>query len=157
MVYFLGVDDQHDNWELFSYHLIYDNLNQITQMKEDGSFLGLAHDGKSVLYGYESAFYPYHRIKIFNWYGNEIFSMEDDNILYAAWHPDRLKMLFISDKDKLDGELYSIWKDGSNEQQLTDDYFQMSDFSISPEGSYIACSVFVNGNYEIMIIQLESF
>ena len=30
MVYFLGYDAPHENWELFSYHFIYDNLNQLT-------------------------------------------------------------------------------------------------------------------------------
>jgi TolB protein len=157
MVYFLGYDAQHENWELFSYHLIYDNLNQLTYLKEDGLFLDLSPDGKSVCYAYDAFMYPYQRFQIFNWYGNELQSFEDYNIRHATWHPDGLKMYFISDMDHLEGELYSIWKDGTHLIRLTDDNYKMNHLSISPDGKSLACSVLNNGNYEIMIIPLESF
>jgi TolB protein len=157
MVYFLGYDNQHGNWALNSYHFIYDNLNQITNSKGNGTFLSLAQDGKSVLYGYESPTYPFHRLKTFNWYGKEILKFEDFNIFYATWHPDGLKIYFISDKDNLDGELYSIWRDGTHLMPLTNDNFRINDLSISPDGNSMACSVLLEGNYEIIIIQLESF
>ena len=35
MVYFLGFDEQNENWELFSYHFIYGNLNRLTDFKND--------------------------------------------------------------------------------------------------------------------------
>lgn len=157
MVYFLGFNNQHGNWELFSYHFIYDNLNQLTRMKQDGTYLGLSPDGKLILYGYNSDFYPYHHLKIFNWYGMATVKMNEHNILYAAWHPDGLKMYYISNKENPEGELYSIWKDGTHELRLTDDHFQINDFSISPDGNFLACSVFVNGNCEIIIIPINSF
>ncbi len=157
MVYFLGIDAQHDNWELFSYHFIYDNLNQLTNFKEDGLFLDLSPDGKSVCYSYISLDYPFHRLQILNWYGNMLEQFDEFNISNAIWHPDGLKIYFISDRDHQEGELYSIWKDGTHLIRLTDDDFRMQDFSISPDGKWIACSVFLNGNYEIMILPLESF
>jgi len=157
MVYFLGYDAPDKKWELFSYHFIYDNLNQLTDFKEDGLFLDLSPDGKSVCYAYDAFIYPFQRLKVFNWYGNELESFEDYNILHATWHPAGLKIYFLSDKDHLEGELYSIWKDGTHLIQLTDDNFRMNDLSISPDGKSLACSVLINGNYEIMIIPLESF
>lgn len=157
MVYFLGYDAQHENWELFSYHFVYDNLNQLSYYKNNSTFLGLAPDGKTVLYGYQSYAYPFHRLQLYNWYGNELQSFEDYNIMYATWHPDGLKIYFISDKDDLEGELYSFWKDGTHLIRLTDDNYKMNHLSISPDGKSLACSVLNNGNYEIMIIPLESF
>lgn len=157
MIYFLGYDEQHKNWELFSYHFIYDNLNQLTNFKENGLFLDLSTDGKSVCYNYRSQTYPFNRLQIFNWYGNEMEQFDAFNILQAVWHPDGLKIYFISDKDKLEGELYSFWKDGSHLMRLTSDDFKMCDVSVSTDGTTFACSVLINGNYEIMIIPIESF
>lgn len=157
MVYFLGYDAPHEKWELFSYHFIYDNLNQLTYFKEDGLFLDLSPDGKRICYTYDAFMYPYQRLQIFNWYGNELQLFEDYNITYATWHPDGLKIYFVSDMDDLEGELYSIWRDGTHLMRLTDDNFQINDLSISPDGKSLACSVMLNGNYEIMIIPLESF
>ncbi|MCB2208569.1 MAG: hypothetical protein KQH67_09780 [Bacteroidetes bacterium] len=157
MVYFLGYDTSHENWELFSYHFIYDNLNQLTFFKEDGLFLDLSPDGKSVCYAYNAFMYPFKHLQIFNWYGNELQSFEDYNIMDATWHPDGLKMYFISDMDHLEGEMYSIWKDGTHLMRLTNDNFRINDLSISPDGKSLACSVWINGNYDIMIIPLESF
>jgi len=157
MVYFLGYDAPHGNWELFSYHFIYDNLNQLSYFKEDGTFLGLSPDGKTIFYGYRSFSYPFHRLQLYNWYGNELESFEDYNISHAAWHPEGLKMYFISDKEHLEGELYSIWKDGTHKMRLTDDNLHMREVRISPDGSLMACTILLNGNYEIVIIPLESF
>ena len=157
MIYFLGYDEQHKNWELFSYHFIYDNLNQLTNVKENGLFTDLSTDGKSVCYNYRSQIYPFNRLQIFNWYGNEKEQFDAFNISQAVWHPGGLKIYFISDKDNLEGELYSFWKDGSHLMRLTDDDFKMCDVSVSPDGTNIASSVLMSGNYEIMIIPIESF
>ena len=157
MVYFLGFDEQNENWELFSYHLIYDNLNQLTNHKNDGLVLDLSPDGKKVLYTYSTYPYPFYRMQIFNWYGDVQEEFDDFNIIDASWHPDGLKIYFISDKDQLEGELYSIWKDETHIQRLTYDEFQIRDICFSPDGKTIACSVSINGNFEIIIIPLETF
>lgn len=157
MVYFLGYDAPHENWELFSYHFIYDNLNQLTFFKEDGLYLDLSPDGKSVCYGYDAFMYPYQRMQIFNWYGNELQSFENYNIMDAVWHPDGLKVYFISDMDHLEGEMYSIWRDGTHLMRLTDDHLHFREVRVSPDGSLMACTVLLDGNHEIVIIPLESF
>ena len=157
IVYFLGYDTSHENWELFSYHFIYDNLNQLTDFKEDGLFFDLSPDGKTICYGYQSFFYPFQRFNIFNWYGDELEKFEAFNSSFATWHPDGLKIYFISDQDNLKGEIYSIWKDGTHLMRLTDDNFRVHDISFSPDGKSMACSVLLKGNYEIIIIPLESF
>ena len=157
MVYFLGFDEQNENWKLFSYHFIYDNINQLTEHKNDGLFLDLSPDGKKILYTYSTYPYPFKRLQILNWYGDVIEEFEDFNITCASWHPDGLKIYFISDMDQLDGELYSIWKDKTHVQQLTYDEFQIHDIGFSPDGKTIACSVSINGNFEIIIIPLETF
>lgn len=157
MVYFLGFDDQHEDWELFSYHFIYDNLNQLTSSKKDGLFLDLSPDGKKVLYGSSSSTYPFSQLHIYNWYGSELGEINDGNIIEAIWHPDRLKIYFISDAENEEGEIYSVWSNGSHLTRMTEDDFKIHDISIAPDGKYLACSVSLNGNYEILIIPLESF
>jgi len=157
MVYFLGFDEQNENWELFSYHFIYDNLNRLTDHKNDGLLLDLSPDGKKVLYTYSTYPYPYKRLQILNWYGDVLEEFDNFNIADASWHPDGLKIYFISDKDHLGGELYSIWKDKTHIQRLTDDEFKLRDACLSPDGETIACSVFINDNFEIIIIPLETF
>ena len=157
MVYFLGFDGQNENWELFSYHFIYDNLNQLTDFKNDGLLLDLSSDGKKVLYTYSTYPYPFNRLQILNWYGDVLEEFEDFNVNDACWHPDGLKIYFISDKDQLEGELYSIWKDETHMQRLTNDEMHIRDICFSPDGKTIACSVSINGNFEIIIIPLETF
>ena len=157
MVYFLGFDKQNENWELFSYHFIYDNINQLTDHKNDGLVVDLSPDGKKVLYTYSTYPYPFYRMQIYNWYGDVLEEFDNFNISDASWHPAGLKIYFISDKDQLEGELYSIWKDETHLQQLTYDEFQIRDFCFSPDGKTIACSVSINGNFEIIIISLETF
>ncbi len=157
MVYFLGFDDQNENWELFSYHFIYDNINQLTNHKNDGLVLDLSPDGKKVLYTYSTYPYPFYRLQILNWYGDVLEEFDSFNITDASWHPDGLKICFISDKDQLEGELYSIWKDKTHMLRLTYDELQIRDICFSPDGKTIACSVSINGNFEIIIIPLETF
>jgi len=157
MVYFLGFDEQNENWELFSYHFIYDNINQLTNHKNDGLVLDLSPEGKKILYAYSTYPYPFYRLQILNWYGDVLEEFDNFNIIDASWHPDGLKIYFISDKDQLEGELYSIWKDETHIQRLTYDEFQIRDICFSPDGKTIACSVSINGNFEIIIIPLETF
>jgi TolB protein len=157
MMYFLGYDEQQKKWALYSYHFVYDVLNKLA---DDGTgilYFDLAPDAKNVLYGYETYPYPYQRLKIMSWYGDVQFELDKFNIPMAVWHPDRLKIYFVSDKDNLSGEIYSIWKNNTHEQRLTDDDRQVRNLAVAPDGRKLACSVMVDGNYEIIIISLPAY
>jgi len=157
MMYFLGYNKRTEKWNLYSYHFIYDNLNQLTKNGQDILFFDLSPDAKKVLYGYETYPYPYKRLRIMNWYGEKGEVLDTYNITAASWHPGGLKIYFVSDKDKLNGEMYSTWKDKTHLHQLTDDNWKIRDFAIAPDGRTIAGSVLLDGNYEIIIISPELF
>ena len=155
MMYFLGYDEQQKKWALFSYHFIYDVLNKLADDGKDIMYFDLSPDAKKVLYGYETYPYPYYRLKIMNWYGESVEKLDGYNISSAVWHPDGLKIYFLSDKDKLSGEIYSIWKNKTHLQRLTDDEWSIHDIAIAPDGKTVACPVLINGNYEIIISLLS--
>ena len=157
MMYFLGYNEQQKKWELYSYHFIYDVLNKLAGDGEGILYFDLSPDAKSVLYGYETYPYPYQRMRLINWYGEQQVELNQYNIRTAVWHPAGLKIYFVSDKDKLSGEIYSIWKDKTHLQQLTDDDWQIRDLALAPDGRTMACSVLIDGNYEIIIISSGLF
>ncbi len=157
MMYFLGYEDRTKKWELFSYHFIYDNLNQLTDNKQNILFLDISTDAKSVLYGYETYPYPYQRLRIINWYGEHQEEFNKYNISVAVWHPVGLKIYFVSDKDNLSAEIYSIWRDGTHLKRLTESNRKIKELAVAPDGSTVACAVSINGNYEIIIISPEVY
>ncbi len=155
MIYFLGYSKQYGKWELYSYHYVYDVLNKLADDGDNIVYYNLSPDAKRVLYGYETYPYPYRRMRIINWYSEPEERMEDYNVTAAEWYPGGLKIYFISDKDEFTGELYSMWQDKTHLRRLTEDDYEIKDFAISPDGITIACSVLLDGNYEIIIITPE--
>jgi TolB protein len=75
----------------------------------------------------------------------------------AAWSPDGAKILFIRgrEKDKNTWDIYSISRDGRNEQRLTANNYYDGEFAWSPDAKKIAFVSNRDGNDEIYVINSD--
>jgi Tol biopolymer transport system component len=84
-------------------------------------------------------------------------SFQDFNIIDPEWFPGGLKIIFVSDKDDKAGEIYTIWKDGSHLERLTNDSLIIKNPVVSPTLKYMAVSVLVDGGFDLFVIPLEDY
>jgi len=68
------------------------------------------------------------------------------------WSPDASKLLFESDRDGGDHEVYTIYANGTNLMQLTDNSVNDGNASWSPTGEKICFTSDRDGNYEIYVM-----
>jgi len=153
-VYFTGYNELDRRWEIYSYDFIYDNINRLTNYEFGCSNPEISKDGKLIAYCKQKPFKGTTSIDIINWYGESIISFKDIVGTFPIWSPSAFKLFFISHMDNKTGELYSIWKDGSHLERLTDDDLQIGYPSISPDESKIAISVLTESGWDIYIISL---
>ncbi len=96
---------------------------------------------------------------------HEIFLMDSDgsnvenltanslsNEYYCAWSPDGTQVVFVSDQDGGDWEIYRANADGSNETRLTNSAGNDLSPAWSPDGTLIAFSSYRDGNMEIYVM-----
>jgi len=55
-----------------------------------------------------------------------------------SWSPDGSRLVFVSDRDRREGDLYVVNRDGTGLTRLTDDDLAEADPAWSPDGDYIA-------------------
>ena len=153
-VYFTGYDELNNSWEIYSYDFVYDNLNKLTNYKLGCNNPQISNNGKLIAYCKENPFKGTKNIDIINWYGEPVISFSEFAANSPTWNNTGFKLYFISEKDDENGELYSIWKDGTHIERLTNDTIKIRDLSISPNGTKMAISVLNNNNWDVMIIDI---
>jgi Tol biopolymer transport system component len=55
-----------------------------------------------------------------------------------SWSPDGSRLVFVSDRDRREGDLYIVNRDGTGLTRLTDDELSEADPAWSPDGHHIA-------------------
>jgi len=156
-VYFTGYDELADRWEIYSYDFIYDNLNKLSDYKLGCSNPEVSNNGKLIAYCKENPFNATKHIDIINWYGEPTISFNEFDAEFPKWSSSGFKLYFMSHKEIEEGEIYSIWKDGSHLERLTNDILETQDFSISPDETKIAVSVLTDNGLDIFIIPIEEY
>ena len=157
LVYFSGFDRHSEEWAIYSYDFVSDNLNDLTNLKGDCILPSISPDGKQVLLQRKSQSYPYNRLVLLNWYGNQEGEIDSIPARDPGWGPGGLKIYFISGQDDLRGEVYSIWKNGTHLERLTEDGLSVRTPAVSPDGTKIALAVLKENSFDIVIIPLDEF
>jgi len=156
-VYFTGYDELNDRWEIYSYDFIYNNINCLTNHKLGCDDSDVSNDGKQIVYCKLNPFNQLKNIMVINWYGEPIFGFDQFPGEYPTWDPSSLKLFFVSEMDNKQGELYSIWKDGSHMERLTNDEIEIAYPIVSPDGTKIAMSVLTESGWDIYILSFDDY
>jgi len=157
-VYFSGYNNLKNKWDIYSYDFIYDNLNNITEYEKFSSNVPkVSPDGKLIAYLYENPFDNSTKIKLINWYGEALNGFNDLNGKHISWDADGLKVLFISSSIESKNELFSIWKDGTHLQQITNCDNYKSYPCVSPDGTIISLSIKTDNGWDIYLIPFEDY
>jgi len=156
-VYFTGYDELENRWEIYSYDFIYDNLNKLTSFKLGCSNPQISNNGKLIAYCKDNPFNGSKNIDVINWYGEPVVSFTEFEAGSPMWNTTGFKLYFISHKDNKYGELYSMWKNGTHLQRLTNDTIQIQDVSISPNETKIAISALIQNSWNIIIASLDEY
>jgi Tol biopolymer transport system component len=157
LVYFSGFDPHSEAWDIYSYDFVSDNLNHLTRSKGDCMLPSISPDGKQVLFQRKSRTYPYNRLALLNWYGNPEGEIDSIPAMDPAWGPGGLKIYFVSGQEDLQGEVYSIWKDGTHLARLAKDGLKVRTPAVSPDGTKIALAVLQENSFDIFIISLDEY
>jgi len=156
-VYFTGYDELNDRWEIYSYDFIYDNINCLTNHKLGCDDSDISFDGKQIAYCKSNPFNQTKNIMLMNWYGEHIIGFNEFTGEYPTWGSSNLKLFFVSNMDNKNVELYSIWKDGSHLERLTNDEIEIAYPIVSPDGSKIAMSVLTESGWDIYIVPFDNY
>ncbi len=157
LVYFSGFDRKSREWAIYSYDFVSDNLNHLTKLKGDCSMPIVSPNGKQILFTRVINAYPFEQISILNWYGNLETELDSLWATEPAWSPNGLKVYFVSGEEELQGEVYSVWKDGSHLERLTNDQLKVKTPAVSPDGKKMALSVLQENRFDIFIISLDEY
>ena len=155
-VYFTGFDKITQDWQIYSYDFVYDNLNQLTRFTENCSDPQVAPDGKHVVYFKSPTVFEGSSMPIINWYGEEVSVLDSLQAYDPCWDPAGLKVYFVSDRDEKKGELYSIWKNGTHLERLTFDTLEIKQPSVSPDGRYMVVSLADSTSSQLVLISLDA-
>lgn len=157
LFYCLGYDELLKKWGLYRYEFKYNSLKYILPLSSDSHLPKVSDDGEYILYVARNYNNTRDVLNIINWYGNNNLKVSDYNFSDVSWYPGGLKIIFVSDKDNKEGEIYTIWKDGSHLERLTEDELSIKNPVISPDGKYLAVSVLATDYFDLFIIPLEDY
>lgn len=155
-VFFNGYDELAGRWEIYSYDFIYDNLNKLTETKFGVGDPDISSDGKLISISKTNPFNSNITFGLINWYGEKDGKFVEVDGEYAIWGPVGLKVYFIDDKGG-NNELYSIWKNGTHLEKLTDTNRQIASPAVSPDGTKIALSVKTDHGWDIFLLLFEDY
>lgn len=156
-VYFTGFDELTGKWEIYSYDFIYDNLNKLTDTKFGTDDPVINGKGKLLSIIKENPFTNKTYFELINWYGEKFPAFGETEGDMICWGPMGLKLYFITNNIDGSNELWSIWKDGSHLEKLTDYNGSLSSPSISPGGSKLAISVEKDNGWDIVILPFDDY
>jgi len=136
LVCFSGFDIIADNWQIYTYDFIYDNLNQLTKSEFNSQNPVFSPNGKHIIYE-EVDSSSKTILKMMNWYGKSELSIDTLEGSNAFWDNDSWRFNYIS-KTLNDEELISLRYNGQSPLQLISKQTNLKDFIISPDKLYYA-------------------
>jgi len=156
-LYCLGFNESANKWGIYRYEFKYNSLRFIKSLTDDSSIPRVSNEGEFILYEEMNQAKRTREINIINWYGGTVKVISGFNSYDASWAPGGLKIIFVSDMDNREGELYTIWKDGKHLERLTNDGLTVRNPVISPDNKKLAVSVLFKDGFEIFIIPFEDY
>jgi len=157
LLYFLGFNELPKQWGLYRYEIKYNSLKFMLPLSTEKYPPKISTNSELILISSYNAEKSVEELNIYNWYGKLEENFQDFNIIDPEWFPGGLKIIFVSDKDDKAGEIYTIWKDGSHLERLTNDSLKIKNPVVSPTLKYMAVSVLVDGGFDLFVIPLEDY
>jgi len=155
-VVFKGYDPNSETWQLFSYDFVYDNLNQLTHVKNsEFSRPMLSPDGKIILFGTCDEAVPFSRsLHEINWYGEKIQDLDSIAASSYGWLPNSYRIVCSMEETKNNYSFFTVRKDGAYKMLLSNDTLQRVTPALSPDGKKMAVAVKFGNNFDIVVYNL---
>jgi TolB protein len=157
LVYFSGFDPEQKRWAIYSYEFLYGNLNKLTDLPGNSHSPAVSPDEDHVVFTNTNRNFPFDQLYVMNWYGNDIQLFTDFNGSDPEWGKMGLKVYFVSKKEGNNGQVYSMWSDGSHLEQLTNSELNIKSPAKSPDGKYLAISVKQRSGFDIFLLPVEDY
>ena len=153
LVAFSGFDPSSNHWQIFTYDLVYHNLNLLTMIQGDAHFPVFAQDGKELAYHVHD-FTGNNYIQLTNWFG-DFYKVLRRGRGKVSWAPGSWRMFFISmGGDSL--SIVSIGQDGSDFQKLLTSKVPISSPAVSPDGKELAFSKQTADGWKIFVTRIPN-
>jgi len=157
LVFFSGFDKQKKTWEIYSYEFYYQNLNELYGNKGSCTFPAVSSKGDRIVFLFTGRGETKSKLLMINWYGNVISQFDESGFLDPDFAKGGNLIYFVSKKDNPQGEVYSMHKDGSHIERLTNDEYTVRCPQLSPDGSKIALSVETGNGFDIFIVPFDEY
>jgi len=156
LLVFKGYDRSLESWQIFSYDLVYDNLNQLTHFKDKKVFRPqLSPNGKTILFATKDTFVPYSSsLNEINWYGEKVISLDTLPILSYCWSQNSFRIITILKNNNTFYSITSLRKDGTSPYNFLNDSTEITTPALSPDGKKLAVAVKFNNDFDIVIFNL---
>ncbi len=148
LVAFSGFDPSSDHWQIFTYDLVYNNLNLLTMLQGDAHFPVFTHDGKELAYSVRD-FTGRDYIQLTNWFG-DFFKILAKGRGKVSWSPDSWHFVFVV-KGGDSESIVSLGQDGSGFEKLVSSKTPVNGPVISPDGKEIAFAKQTTSGWKIII------
>ncbi len=152
LVAFSGFDPTTDHWQIFTYDLVYNNLNLITKDQGDVSFPVFSPNGRFLAYHVHD-YNNSDQIKLTNWFGN-FFKLLHQGRGRVSWSPDSWRLYFVPGNYGHES-IASVGHDGSSFLKIVSANELVSNPAISPDGTQIAYAKKTAHGWRIVIGHLS--
>lgn len=151
LIAFSGFDPSTSHWQVFTYDLVYNNLNLITKVQGDVSFPVFSPDGRYLAYQLHN-FQGKNLIALTNWAGN-INKVLCRGLGRASWTPDSWRLVFIPERGS--ESFASVGQDGSGYEQIGNSQVSVCCPAVSPDGKKIAYSIMTDTGWKIVVAAIS--
>ncbi|NOY49800.1 MAG: hypothetical protein GXO88_04435 [Chlorobi bacterium] len=153
LVVFSGFDIINDNWQVYTYDFVYDNLNQLTKGDFNCADPVFSPDGKHILYektqpGGDTL------IEMINWYGNFELRVEGGNARSPNWKSDSWRFIYVVEAQH-SAEVYSSRRNGDGVYRLTHNGIDEVAMTFSPDNQFVTMIVEEKANKVLFILSVE--
>lgn len=152
LVAFSGFDQTTDHWQIFTYDLVYNNLNLITKEQGDVSYPVFSPNGRFLAYHVHD-YNNRDLIKLTNWFG-DFCKVLHQGRGKASWSPDSWRLFFVPGNHGFES-IVSVGHDGSSFMQIVNSNELVSNPAISPDGTKIAYTEKTPDGWRIVIENLS--
>ncbi len=149
LVCFSGFDIVADNWQIYTYDFVYDNLNQLTKSEFNSKKPVFSPNGKHIIYEEVDSFSK-SVLKMINWYGKPELSIDTVDASNAFWDNDSWRFNYTSKTSK-GQEFFSLRYNGQAPVKFDTSHLNITNFIISPDK--LSYAMLLGGtDYDYLII-----